>query len=98
MDINHKNMLIKMHEKSFSEMYVVNTIISMIKQSCTERENNSQYYGLTEKRICTKISDERNDYINMLTLLSDKISSLMALYVSMEKEISLYKDANNCSR
>ena len=98
MDINQKNILIKTHEKSFHEMYVVNTIISMIKQSCVERENNGQYYGLTEKRIRTLISDERNDYINMLTLLSDKISNLMALFVSMENEFSLNNDTDNCCR
>ena len=96
MPANHK--LLKMHEKSFNEMYVVNTIINMMKQSCIERENNCQYYGLKEKKIRHSISDERNDYINMLTILSDKISDLMSLFISMEREFSLDKDTYNSSR
>lgn len=88
MDKTHKQNLLKINEQAFNQMYVVNTLINMTKQSCEERENHGEYYGL-KGELLKRISDERNDYINMLSILSDKISSVMSLYVSMEKELTL---------
>lgn len=92
-----ENSLSQMYEQSFNEMYVLNTMINMIKQSCEEKENKSMYYGTNYETI-KNISNERNDYINMLAVVSDKISNIMSLFLSMEREIALYKDSNNCCR
>ena len=85
---NPKKNILKINEQAFNEMYVVNTLINVTKQTCEEREFNGIYYGL-KGDITKKISSERNDYINMLSVLSDKISSIMSLYVLMEKELTL---------
>ena len=88
MNKDHRKNLIEMNEEAFNQMYVVNTLINMTLQSCEEKENHGEYYGLTGE-LLKKISDERNDYINMLTVLSDKIDYVMSLYLSIEKELTL---------
>ena len=90
--------LVKIHEKSFNEMYVMNTVINMVKHSCEDREFRAEYYGAKSSDIARKISDERNDYINMLSVVSDRISAIMSLLILMEKEFSLNQNAHNCRR
>lgn len=42
-----------------------------------------------------QLSAERNNYINMLTILSEKISNIMELNIAMENEILLQENSNN---
>ena len=80
--------ILKTHEKAFNELYFTNTLVKMIKNSCEKLEYNGEYYGLTSDNK-NKLSAERNDYINMLTLISDRISKLENLNLTLEKEILL---------
>ncbi len=91
------NTMAKINEKLFGEIYVLNSAVNMVKDSCSEKENKAIYYGLVNDGV-QKMSSERNDYINMLTVAADKISNVMSLNLALEKEISLYQDSNNCGR
>ncbi len=91
------NTIAKINEELFGEIYVLNSAVNMVRNSCFEKENKSIYYGLVNDGV-QKISNERNDYINMLTVAADKISNVISLNLAMEKELSLYQDSNDCSR
>lgn len=91
------NDLLGCSEQIFEELYAVDTIVNITKNSCLEREFRGQYYG-TSSNESIKLSEERNNYINMLTILSEKISKLKMLNLSIENEILLQKNADNGGR
>ena len=77
----------KFYQDAFSEMYIVNTLINVAKNNCQEKEFKSEYYGIPMKYISC-ISDERNDYINILSVVADKLSHLIELYLLHENEFN----------
>ncbi len=81
-----KNMS-KFYQDAFSEMYVVNTLINFAKNNCQEKEFKAEYYGMPVEYI-EYISEERNDYINILNVTADRISDLIELYLTHEKDFS----------
>lgn len=83
------------YEQAFNEIYILNTLISMVKNTCERREYSGDYYGIS-KEASEKLSNERNEYINMLTVVSDKISHLIKLNLLLEKEMTLQKNTDNC--
>lgn len=97
MSNNSINNLLGCSEQVFDELYAADTIVSITKNSCMEREFSGQYYGTSGKES-KKLSEERNNYINMLTILSEKISNLKRLTLSIEKEILLQKNSDNSRR
>jgi hypothetical protein len=74
------------HDKAFDELYYLNTLVKMTKSSCQDREFRGEYFGMDCEGI-KKLSSERNDYINMLNLMSDKLSNLININLSIENEI-----------
>ena len=86
MGTSHLNRLVGCYEQIFNELYMADTIVNITRNSCLDREFSGQYYGL---------SAERNNYINMLTILSEKISNIMELNIAMENEILLQENSNN---
>ena len=60
----------------------------MTKTSCLERECKGQYYGIPKENL-KLLSDERNEYIAMLDLISDKLSDILDINLCMEEELSL---------
>ncbi len=86
------NELLNYNEQIFNELYKMDTLIKMTKNMCEEKEFSGQYYGVTDDNI-NKLSAERNDYINMLTIASDTVSFLLKLNLDLEKFMSI--DYNN---
>ena len=84
-------------EKFTTELDLVDSIVSITKNACLEREFSGQYYG-TGNEYSRKISAERNHYINMLTILSEKISTLSKLNISIEEELLSHQNANDSCR
>ena len=97
MDKKHINESICFYQELCDELYVIDTIVSMTKSSCLEREFNGEYYGTTGE-CSAQLSAERNNYINMLTILSEKISNMINLNCAAETEFLLQKNANNSRR
>ena len=94
---NNKYDSMQFYEQSFQKMYVLNSIITLAKESCEERENKGIYYGIKPEKI-KLISDERHNYINALSVACDIISNIMKIYISAEQEICLNQNTYNCSR
>lgn len=85
-------------ENTFSELFALESVIKLTKEACLEREFTSIYYEL-DKESKTALSEERNLYINMLTIALDKLSKLKQGILTAEHEASkLKQDSNNCSR
>ena len=62
-------------ESTIDEVFYLDTIIKFTKEACFELEMTSQYYNLSpEEQI--KLSNERNHYINMLSIAQEKIDNL----------------------
>lgn len=92
---NHSNLL-RVHQEAFDELYVIETLVKLTKSSCLDKEFQGQYYGIPQD-VSLKLSAERNQYINMLTVLSEKVSNLMDLNICMEKEITgLQQNSDDC--
>ena len=75
------------YQEAFREMYVVNTLINAVINNCQGKEFNAQYYGIPTE-YTSSISNERNDYLNILNVASDRISKLIELYLKHESTFS----------
>ena len=82
-------------QQAFDELYIVDSIVKMTKNSCLEHEFNGEYYGASCESS-KKLSAERNNYINMLTLLSERILNIIHLNGLIENEFLLQDNSNDC--
>ncbi len=87
MEKNRKSDLLSYNNKTFEELYIITTLIQMTKSACTEKEFKGQYYG-SSTEAKNQLSAERNEYITMLTLASDRLSKLMEINLGIENKIS----------
>ena len=94
---NHIGKLLNFCQKLYNELESISTIIVITKSYCINKEVLGEYYN-SSRDISVKISTERNDYINMLTLLSEKLTNTKDLCNSLEDEAVLHNDSNNSSR
>ena len=94
---NLSNKLLACHQKAFDELYVIDTLVKLTQKSCQDYEFSGQYYDISKDRIA-ELSMERNNYINMLNIISERISNIMQLNLTLEREISLQQDTYNRSR
>ena len=92
-----KNDVVSFYEEAFCEIYSTNTLVNMTKSTCQEHEFRGEYYGL-KNHSAEQLSAERNDYINMLTLISDKLSNIIRLNLCLEKALSLHQNSDNSGR
>ncbi len=97
MDIHRKSDALSFQNDICNELYYINTLINVTKSVCQEREFKSDYYGIPNN-YTKQISDERNEYISLLSLVSDKLKYIMTLNLSLEKELSLNKNSDYCCR
>ena len=84
---NQETDLNEFYQEAFREMYVVNTLINAVINNCQGKEFNAQYYGIPHE-FTYRISDERNEYLNILNVASDRISELIELYLKHETAFS----------
>ena len=74
----------------FDELYTINSLINMIKTSCEEKEFKSKYYNVSLE-TAKKLSKERNEYINILYILSEKVEYLISQHLLIEKDLTYIK-------
>ena len=95
--INHKSDALSYQDEVFNELYYTKTLVEATKTCCQDREFKGQYYGIPQNYI-PMISDERNEYISLLTLISDKLKNMHKLNLCLEKEICCLHESYNRSR
>ncbi len=85
-------------EDSFNELFALETIIILTKEACSDREFNAVYYDLSSDSKTT-LSEERNHYINMLTIALDKIYNIKeTLTIAENKAYDLQQYTHYSSR
>ena len=91
------NSVLMYNEEIFNELYNAGVLINATKCCCMDREFRGEYYGIPQNYI-VEISNERNEYLSLLSLLSDKINHIHTLSRSIEKELTLQQDTDYCGR
>ena len=86
MSENNKTMM-RCCESIYDQLFHLESIIKITKNACLDKEFQAVYYNLSSKAKYT-LSEERNNYINMLTIALDKISELKAINDNIENELS----------
>ena len=81
-----KNEVIGCLEAGFSEIFSLKSIIKITREACLEKEMNSSYYNLSQENK-KYLSEERNHYINMLSIALDKVTELENINESIEREL-----------
>lgn len=87
MDDSRKMDALLCHDEVLSELYNASKLIKVTKISCQEREFSKNYYGISKECI-PMLSDERNEYLSLLTVISDKISYAYNLSLTLENKIT----------
>ncbi len=86
MEKDHKHIL-SCFQTTFDELFLLESIIKLTKESCLDREVTSQYYNLSEEKK-RYLSEERNNYINMLSIALDRVKILKDINNQIEEEIT----------
>ncbi len=82
-----KNTLLLDYENSlFDELSTLESVLKLTKDSCFEQEVSSNYYNL-DKLEQFKLSEERNHYLNLLTIALEKVAILKDINKNLEEEI-----------
>lgn len=82
-------------ELSVEELFKLESVVQLTKEACLEREFASIYYDLVDKNK-SGLSEERNHYINLLTIALNMLSNLKQIIFIVEDEIGkLQQDSNN---
>ena len=86
MEKDHKHIL-SCFQTTFDELFLLESIIKLTKESCLDREVTSQYYNLSEEKK-RYLSEERHNYINMLSIALDRVKILKDINNQIEEEIT----------
>lgn len=90
MDKTRTQTILSNFDEIFELLFSLESIIKITHDVCMDKEVNSMYYDLPEKHK-NYLSQERNHYINMLTLALDKLSNIKEINLNIEKELSYLK-------
>ena len=78
--------LLSFYQETFNELYKIDTLVQVTRSNCENIEFSGQYYGIPREMVAL-LSAERNNYINMLTILSERISEIINKGILIEDEI-----------
>ena len=76
MSKKHGSKLLSFHQETFNELYKMDSLVQITRRNCESIEFSGQYYGIPKEMIAL-LSAERNNFINMLEILSDQISNII---------------------
>ena len=68
-------------DEVLSELYNTNVLVNAAKNCCQVREFQGNYYGIPQNFV-PMISNERNEYISILTMISDKLNYIGKINIS----------------
>lgn len=83
-----KSDILSCNSKAYDELHNTAVLIHAIKTCCQTREFLGEYYGIPQD-FTEMLSNERNEYISLLSMTSDKLDKLKDLNLSLERELSL---------
>ena len=84
------------NEEMYNEIFNADVLINATKCCCQEKEFKGEYYGIPQNFV-HHISNERNEYLSLLTLISDKIRHINKLNSCIENKVTLYENTNYSS-
>lgn len=73
-------------EISNDEIYSLETVIKALKEICQLKEFSASYYGLNNSFKHT-LSEERNDYINLMDIALNKLNKLKSINNNIERSL-----------
>ena len=76
----------KIYKDTYKELSIIDSIISAMQDNCISLEFNSQYYE-DSNDISSKLSEERNKYINLLTVAKERIKNIEELNTKLENYV-----------
>ena len=71
-------------DSSIDELFRLISLIKFTKESCLAKEMSATYYNLNDLNRF-KLSEERNDYINMLSIAEEMLFLLKEKFINDEK-------------
>ncbi len=80
------SLMLSFYQETFNELYKIDSLIKVTRTNCESIEFSGQYYGIPNESI-SMLSAERNNYINILTILSERVSNIINRGVLLENEI-----------
>ncbi len=80
------NQLLTFYNETFNELYKIDTLVQLTRTNCENIEFSGQYYGVP-REIAAHLSAERNNYINVLSILSERIAEIINKSILIEDEI-----------
>jgi mannitol/fructose-specific phosphotransferase system IIA component (Ntr-type) len=89
MELNRKSNVLLYQNEIVDELFNTHTLVKVIKTCCEQREYSGDYYGIPNAYI-PHISNERNEYISLLTIISDKLKRVNLMNLDLEKELTLH--------
>ena len=84
----HNSKIVAFNQQTFEELYIIDSIIDVTRNTCENFEFNGQYYGITSEKS-RHLSAERNNFINMLNILAEHVENIKDLNIDLEKEVTL---------
>ena len=94
----HKSVVLSCNDEAFDEIYKTKAIIKALITCCQDKEFKGEYYNLN-KNLKYLLSEERNEYVSLLTIAFEKLHKLISINCRLEKEISmLNQNSDYCCR
>ena len=98
MKSNKKRNAMFCHDEIMNELFTTQTLVDVAKASCMTREFKGEYYGIPQNYV-PMISNERNEYISLFTIISDKLKYAHNLNLNLEQELTiLHQNSDYCGR
>ena len=91
MSNNRHNVLMSNFDIIFEKIFTLESVIKLTLNSCKEKEIKAEYYNLASNNIIN-LSEERNNYVNMLTIALEKLEQIKTISSNFERE---YVNYNN---
>ncbi len=73
------------NEDIFDELLTIESLIKTTVNNCLNKEHSALYY--TGENITKQLSEERNDYINVLTIALERVKHVQMLNDEIEEII-----------
>ena len=87
MSLEYESELSEYQSELYTELYNTKTLVNAAITCCQEREFRGEYYGIPHN-FTQYISNERNEYLSLLTLAFDKIKYIDKLILYIENELT----------